>query len=182
MRMDLLMPAPPRVSTELADTSNGDADDSSTAGGEYWELPLVVQVAGQDLVMAKKGKELLAGSIVDKQMTTTTYKIFCRNSTLRRRLTANGSRQQQKRGSLQQKHIIFCVISTSVSVYLYIPRRRLGELIILEQLLWVFPYDSHTWVKEHESASGLAAVKLAQQDMNAHQTVPCSQPLWGKSC
>ncbi len=53
--------------------------------------------------------------------------------------------------------------------------------MILEQLLRVLPFDSRTWVKEHEPTSGLEAAKLAQQYMNAHRTVPRSQPPKGKA-
>ncbi|KAL0194736.1 hypothetical protein M9458_008308, partial [Cirrhinus mrigala] len=58
-------------------------------------------------------------------------------------------------------------------------KEEIGEAIILEQLLWVLPYDAHTWVREHEPRSGLAVAKLAQQYLNAHCSSPCTQPLKG---
>ncbi len=50
-----------------------------------------------------------------KQTITTTWKMrFCRNSTFHQRLTVNDSEQQQhQKGSLRQKRIIVCEISTS---------------------------------------------------------------------
>ncbi|XP_026094089.1 uncharacterized protein LOC113066406 [Carassius auratus] len=60
-------------------------------------------------------------------------------------------------------------------------KEEIGELIILEQLLRVLPYDSRTWVKEHEPESGLAAAKLAQQYQNAHRSGPRTQPVKGKA-
>ncbi|KAG1929738.1 gag-pol fusion protein [Pimephales promelas] len=55
-------------------------------------------------------------------------------------------------------------------------KEEIGELIILEQLLRVLPYDSRMWVKEHEPTSGLAAARLAQQYGNAHRGNQRSQP------
>lgn len=61
-------------------------------------------------------------------------------------------------------------------------KEEIGELVILKQLLRVLPYDSRTWVKEHEPDSELAAAKLAQQYMNAHRAAgPCTQPFRGKT-
>lgn len=37
----------------------------------------------------------------------------------------------------------------------------IGEAIMLEQLLRVFPSDIHTWVREREPTTGLEAAKLA---------------------
>lgn len=48
-------------------------------------------------------------------------------------------------------------------------KEDIGEQIILEQLLRVFPEDVCTWVKEHEPTDGLAAAKLAQQYVNARR-------------
>ncbi len=56
-------------------------------------------------------------------------------------------------------------------------KEEIGEIIILEQLLRVLPYDSRTWVREHEPTTGQAAAKLALQYMNAHRGGPRSQPL-----
>ncbi len=50
-------------------------------------------------------------------------------------------------------------------------KEEIGETIILEQLLRVLPYDTRTWVQEHEPTTGLAASKLAQQYLNAHEEV-----------
>ncbi|XP_043092027.1 uncharacterized protein LOC122342296 [Puntigrus tetrazona] len=50
-----------------------------------------------------------------------------------------------------------------------------SEAIVLEQLLRVLPSDIHTWVREHEPRSGLAAARLAQQYLNAHGG-PRTQP------
>lgn len=58
-------------------------------------------------------------------------------------------------------------------------KEEIGEIIILEQLLHVLPYDSRNWVREHEPTIGLAAAKLALQYMNAHHGGPHSQPLKG---
>jgi len=54
-------------------------------------------------------------------------------------------------------------------------KEEIGESI-LEQLLWVLPYDARTWVREHEPKSGLAAAKLAQQYLNAHRRGLRTQP------
>ncbi|XP_051744351.1 uncharacterized protein LOC127509552 [Ctenopharyngodon idella] len=54
-------------------------------------------------------------------------------------------------------------------------KEEIGEAIILEQLLRVLPYDTRTWVREHEPTTGLAAAKLAQQYMNAHRGGPRTQ-------
>uniref|UniRef100_A0AAV2L2U1 SCAN box domain-containing protein n=1 Tax=Knipowitschia caucasica TaxID=637954 RepID=A0AAV2L2U1_KNICA len=51
-------------------------------------------------------------------------------------------------------------------------KEQIGEQIILEQLLRVFPADIRTWVKEHEPTEGLAAAKLAQQYLNARRGGP----------
>lgn len=61
-------------------------------------------------------------------------------------------------------------------------KEEIGEFVILEQLLQVLPYDSRTWVKEHEPESGLAATKLAQQYVNAHRFSLRTQPVKGKAC
>ncbi|XP_042247194.1 uncharacterized protein LOC121882816 [Thunnus maccoyii] len=53
-------------------------------------------------------------------------------------------------------------------------KEQIGEQIILEQLLRVFPADIRTWVKEHEPIDGLAAAKLAQQYINARRGGPAS--------
>ncbi len=37
---------------------------------------------------------------------------------------------------------------------------QMGETIILEQLLQVFPADIRTWVREHEPEEGLTAANL----------------------
>lgn len=58
-------------------------------------------------------------------------------------------------------------------------KEEIGEVIILEQLLRVLPYDSRTWVREHEPTTGLAAAKLALQYVNAHRGGPRSQPVKG---
>ncbi|XP_051988016.1 uncharacterized protein LOC127647659 [Xyrauchen texanus] len=60
-------------------------------------------------------------------------------------------------------------------------KEGIGELIILEQLLRVLPYDSRMWVKEHEPTSGLAAARLAQQYGNAHRGSQRSQPPRGNA-
>uniref|UniRef100_A0AAV2KZK7 SCAN box domain-containing protein n=1 Tax=Knipowitschia caucasica TaxID=637954 RepID=A0AAV2KZK7_KNICA len=58
----------------------------------------------------------------------------------------------------------------------WIPERhtkeQIGEQILLEQLLRVFPADIRTWVKAHEPTEGLAAAKLAQQYLNARRGGP----------
>uniref|UniRef100_A0AAV2K1P5 SCAN box domain-containing protein n=1 Tax=Knipowitschia caucasica TaxID=637954 RepID=A0AAV2K1P5_KNICA len=51
-------------------------------------------------------------------------------------------------------------------------KEQIGEQIILEQLLRVFPADIRTWVKEHKPTQGLAAAKLAQQYLNARRGGP----------
>lgn len=48
-------------------------------------------------------------------------------------------------------------------------KEQIGEQIIMEQLLRVFPPDIRTWVKEHEPTEGLAAAKLALQYINARR-------------
>uniref|UniRef100_A0A3P9LR23 Gypsy retrotransposon integrase-like protein 1 n=1 Tax=Oryzias latipes TaxID=8090 RepID=A0A3P9LR23_ORYLA len=48
-------------------------------------------------------------------------------------------------------------------------KEEIGEKIILEQLLRVFPPDVRTWVKEHEPTDGLTAAKLALQYLNARK-------------
>uniref|UniRef100_A0A3P9HAM8 Gypsy retrotransposon integrase-like protein 1 n=1 Tax=Oryzias latipes TaxID=8090 RepID=A0A3P9HAM8_ORYLA len=56
----------------------------------------------------------------------------------------------------------------------------IGEVIILEQLLRMFPPDVRTWVKEREPTSGLEAAKLATQYVNArrpHVTSTSQRPL-----
>ncbi len=58
-------------------------------------------------------------------------------------------------------------------------KEEIGETIILEQLLRVLPYDTRTWVQEHEPTTGLAASKLAQQYLNAHRGGPRTQPSRG---
>ncbi|XP_024133203.1 uncharacterized protein LOC112149626 [Oryzias melastigma] len=45
----------------------------------------------------------------------------------------------------------------------------IGEVIVLEQLLRMFPPDVCTWVKEREPTTGLQAAKLATQYVNARQ-------------
>lgn len=60
-------------------------------------------------------------------------------------------------------------------------KEEIGELIILEQLLRVLPYDSRVWVKEHEPTSGLVAARLAQQYGNAHRGSQRSQPPRGNA-
>ncbi|XP_073668194.1 uncharacterized protein [Paramisgurnus dabryanus] len=54
-------------------------------------------------------------------------------------------------------------------------KEEIGEIVILEQLLRVLPYDARTWVKEHEPRSGLEAAKLAQRYLNAHRGGPRTQ-------
>ena len=51
-------------------------------------------------------------------------------------------------------------------------KEDVGEAIILEQLLQVFPADIRMWVKEHEPQDGQSAAKLAQQYLNARKGVP----------
>ena len=52
----------------------------------------------------------------------------------------------------------------------------IGEAIVLEQLLRVFPSDIRTWVREREPTTGLEAAKLATQYVNARRLVlPRSQ-------
>ena len=46
---------------------------------------------------------------------------------------------------------------------------QLGETIILEQLLQVFPPDIRMWVREHEPEDGLTAAKLALKFLNARR-------------
>ena len=46
----------------------------------------------------------------------------------------------------------------------------IGEAIILEQLLRVFPPEVRTWVKEREPTNGLEAAKLAAQYINARRS------------
>ncbi|KAJ8369367.1 hypothetical protein SKAU_G00093950 [Synaphobranchus kaupii] len=48
-------------------------------------------------------------------------------------------------------------------------KEEIGETIILEQLLCVLPYETRTWVKEHEPDNGLVVAKLALQYLNARQ-------------
>ncbi|KAK7889577.1 hypothetical protein WMY93_025137 [Mugilogobius chulae] len=48
-------------------------------------------------------------------------------------------------------------------------KEEIGEAIIKEQLLRVFPVEVRTWVKEHEPADGLTAAKLAVQYLNARK-------------
>ncbi|KAJ8353389.1 hypothetical protein SKAU_G00209560 [Synaphobranchus kaupii] len=48
-------------------------------------------------------------------------------------------------------------------------KEEIGELVILEQLLCILPYDTRTWVKEHEPDNGLTAAKLALQYINARR-------------
>lgn len=48
-------------------------------------------------------------------------------------------------------------------------KAEIGEVIILEQLLRVLPYEVRTWVKEHEPMDGLGAARLATQYLNAHR-------------
>ncbi|XP_059391898.1 uncharacterized protein LOC132124763 [Carassius carassius] len=55
-------------------------------------------------------------------------------------------------------------------------KEEIGEAITLEQLLRVLPYDTRTWVREHEPMTGLVASKLAQQYMNAHRGGLRTQP------
>ncbi len=61
-------------------------------------------------------------------------------------------------------------------------KEEICESLILEQLLWLLPYNAHTWVREHEPSSGLAAAKLAQHYLNVntpHRGDPRTQPLKG---
>ena len=52
----------------------------------------------------------------------------------------------------------------------------IGEAIMLEQLLRVFPSDILTWVREREPTTGVEAAKLATQYVNARRLVlPRSQ-------
>ncbi|XP_072316854.1 uncharacterized protein [Eucyclogobius newberryi] len=53
-------------------------------------------------------------------------------------------------------------------------KEQIGEQIILEQLLRVFPADIRTWVKEHEPTERLAAAKLALQYLNARRGGPAA--------
>uniref|UniRef100_A0AAV2J255 SCAN box domain-containing protein n=1 Tax=Knipowitschia caucasica TaxID=637954 RepID=A0AAV2J255_KNICA len=46
-------------------------------------------------------------------------------------------------------------------------KKEVGEAIIMEQLLRVFPFEVRTWVKEREPGDGLTAAKLAVQYLNA---------------
>lgn len=55
-------------------------------------------------------------------------------------------------------------------------KEEIGELIILEQLLRVLPYDLRTWVKDHEPADGLTAARLAMQYTNARRGGRPHQP------
>lgn len=48
-------------------------------------------------------------------------------------------------------------------------KEQIGEQIILEQLLRVFPPEVRTWVKEHEPSDGATAAKLALQHRNVRQ-------------
>lgn len=48
-------------------------------------------------------------------------------------------------------------------------KEEIGESIIMEQLLRVFPFEVRTWVKEHEPVDGLTAAKLAGQYLNARK-------------
>ncbi|XP_029996342.1 uncharacterized protein LOC115423598 [Sphaeramia orbicularis] len=58
----------------------------------------------------------------------------------------------------------------------------IGETIVLEQLLRVFPPDIRTWVKEREPTTGLEAAKLATQYINARRPgrTPWRQPNKGQ--
>uniref|UniRef100_A0AAV2MQZ8 SCAN box domain-containing protein n=1 Tax=Knipowitschia caucasica TaxID=637954 RepID=A0AAV2MQZ8_KNICA len=49
---------------------------------------------------------------------------------------------------------------------------EVGEAIIKEQLLRVFPFEVRTWVKEREPGDGLTAAKLAVQYLNARKGGP----------
>ncbi|XP_041951035.1 uncharacterized protein LOC121711467 [Alosa sapidissima] len=51
-------------------------------------------------------------------------------------------------------------------------KEDIGEAIILEQLLQVFPGDIRMWVKEHEPEDGQSAAKLAQQYLSARKGAP----------
>lgn len=42
-------------------------------------------------------------------------------------------------------------------------KEEIGEIIILEQILRVLPYEVRTWVREHELMDGLIAARLATQ-------------------
>ena len=55
-------------------------------------------------------------------------------------------------------------------------KEEIGETIIMEQLLRVFPFEVRTWVKEHEPADGLTAAKLAGQYLNARKGGPTTRP------
>ncbi|KAJ0037126.1 hypothetical protein NL108_017458 [Boleophthalmus pectinirostris] len=54
-------------------------------------------------------------------------------------------------------------------------KEEIGEAIIMEQLLRVFPFDVRTWVKEHEPADGFTAAKLAVQYLNARKGGPATR-------
>ncbi len=60
-------------------------------------------------------------------------------------------------------------------------KEQIGEQVILEQLLHVFPADIRTWVKEHEPTDGLATGKLALQYLNARRAGPTAYQ-GGSSC
>uniref|UniRef100_A0AAV2JL94 SCAN box domain-containing protein n=1 Tax=Knipowitschia caucasica TaxID=637954 RepID=A0AAV2JL94_KNICA len=51
-------------------------------------------------------------------------------------------------------------------------KEEVGEAIIMEQLLRVFPFEVRTWVKEREPGDGLTAAKLAVQYLNARKGGP----------
>lgn len=57
-------------------------------------------------------------------------------------------------------------------------KEQIRELIVLEQLLCVFPVDVRTWVKEHELEDGLTAAKLALRNTQRGGVVCfyCQQP------
>lgn len=55
-------------------------------------------------------------------------------------------------------------------------KKQLGETIILEQLLQIFPPDIRTGVREHEPEDGMTAGKLAMQYLNARKGAP-SRPI-----
>ncbi|KAJ8369522.1 hypothetical protein SKAU_G00095500 [Synaphobranchus kaupii] len=48
-------------------------------------------------------------------------------------------------------------------------KKEIGEIVIMEQLLRILPYDTRTWVKEHEPDNRLTAANLALQYINARQ-------------
>ncbi|KAL1279928.1 hypothetical protein QQF64_014528 [Cirrhinus molitorella] len=175
LRMSLPTPAASR--TTHAHSTDTPASQSSNLGWpvEEWSFRLVPLLTGQALDAYLAMDEERAGVYADlKEALLEKFNISA--ETYRQRFRASTTPAgESPTETYNRLRTLYC---RWVRPDLH-TKEEIGETIILEQLLRVLPYDSRTWVREHEPTTGLAAAKLALQYMNAHRGAPRTQPLKG---